>query len=253
MNNSWSIQLLNANGTTNGNPQTLASLGIDSATFDLNSMSADVLTLTAGGRAFDAASLWPYGQLLALINPIGNRFFVGRVEPWTRDAIGGGAAAQSQSARIVNPWWYLEHLIYQQTYYLATIAPAQDGVFASGYTKYTTPRVILYFLFVPGQAAPAANAPPQAAGFYQVTTGKQIADAVNWAIGQGAPMQLGKTDPATIPFSSFQKGITCAEVIKHAFRFEPDFVVHWDYTTLPWPTVHFLKMQSLIPITIALP
>jgi hypothetical protein len=59
-------------------------------------------------------------------------------------------------------------------------------------------------------------------------------------------------DPATTPFSSFQKGITCAEVIKHAFRFEPDFKVYWDYSTLPFPTVHCYKQQSFVPVTIDL-
>jgi hypothetical protein len=239
--NSWTIQLLNLDGSNNGTPVTLASLGIESAVCDENNMAADVLTLTAGGLAIDAATLWPYGQLLALINPSGMRKFFGRVEPWSRE---GTADAQNHIGRIANPWWYLENKIYQQRYNIPIIN-SQDNV--TGYNVYTTPRVILYTLY---NGAPVDGNP--ATGFYQATTGLQIQDAINWAIEQGAPIQLGEMDPTATPFSSFQKGITCAEVIKHAFRFEPDFKVYWDYSTLPFPTLHCYKQQSFVPLTIDL-
>jgi len=75
---------------------------------------------------------------------------------------------------------------------------------------------------------------------------------VNWVIAAGAPMKLGTMDPDALPFSSYKKGITCAEVIKLMFRIEPDFVVDWDYSTLPLPTIHFRKTKSLTPILINL-
>lgn len=241
--NIWSVQPLKPDGTADGAAKTLAQLGIESATFDLNNLAADVLTFTVGGRAFDAAALWPYGTLLALLKPDGSRFFVGRVEPWTRE---GRPDAQNHLGRLVNPWWYLEHKIYEQTYQQTqfTSVPAVGSPLPPTVTNtYTTPRVVLNILF---------DGTPGGRGFYNATTGQQIADAVNWAIAAGAPIKLGTVDPATLPFSNFQKGIFCADVIKLMFRLEPDFVVDWDYSTLPFPTLHFRKMASLTPLLVDL-
>jgi hypothetical protein len=72
--------------------------------------------------------------------------------------------------------------------------------------------------------------------FIPATTGQQIADAVNWAIVQGAPIQLGTVDHRDVALQrGFQKGITCADVIKSMFRKEPDFVMDWDSPTMPFP------------------
>lgn len=234
--NTWKIQPLNANGTNNGAAVSLAALGIESATFDLNQLAGDMLSFTAGGKLIDAATLWPYGTLLALIQPNGQRYFVGRVEPWDRE---GRPDSQNHTGRLVNPWWYLEKLIYEQTYKLANFSGGNNQTIT--YSTYTTSRVVLNVLF---------NAGTQA--FVNANTGAQITDALNWAIGKGAPITIGQMDPATLPFSRFEKGITCADVIKHMFRFEPDFIMDWDYTTLPFATVHFRKMASLTPLTIDL-
>lgn len=228
--------MLNADGSLSGNPATLASLGIESATVEENNMAADVLTLKVGGKAIDAATLWPYGQLLALVNPSGARAFFGRVTPWSRE---GSASAQDHIGRIENPWWYLENKIYQQTYNIPIFNTDEE---ITGYNTYTTPRVILYVLWLAQEAG----------GFYAATTGQQIQDVLNWAIAEGAPISIGQMDPAATPSSSFQKGILCADVIKHAFRFEPDFNVVWDYTTTPFPTMHVLKQASLTALTIDL-
>ena len=48
----------------------LAALGIESATYDLNNLAADTLTFTVGGAALDAATLWPYGTLLAVLKTL---------------------------------------------------------------------------------------------------------------------------------------------------------------------------------------
>ena len=234
--NTWKIQPLNANGTNNGPAQTLAALGIESATFDYHNLSADTLTFTVGGAEIDAATLWPYGTLLALIHPNGKRFFVGRVEPWTRD---GQPGQQNHTGRLVNPWWYLEKLNYEQTYVVG-------GVDAEGNklnpTVYTTPRCVLFILYNGNGYL----------GFYSATTGQQIADVLTWAIGKGAPIAIGQMDPATKPFSRYEQGPLCADVIKLCFRMEPDFVMDWDYTTLPFPTVHFRKAASMTPLEIDL-
>lgn len=233
--NTWSVQPLNADGSNDGPARTLADLGIESANYDLNNLAADTLAFTVGGKEVDAAALWPYGTLLAVLKPDNTRFFVGRVEPWTRDGRNDG---QNHLGRLVNPWWYLERKVYEQTYRIVDQMNTDPTKIT--YTTITTPRVVLNVLF------------DGTTGFYAATTGQQIADAVNWAISQGAPIRLGTVDPATKPFSDFQKGIFVADVIKLQFRKEPDFVMDWDYTTLPFPTVHFRKPASLAPVTIDL-
>ncbi len=237
--NEWSVQVLNADGSVAGSAGTLASLGIEDFSVDENNLAADVGAFTVGGRDIDAATLWPYGTLLAVLRPDGTRAFVGRVEPWTRD---GRPDAQNHLGRLVNPWWYLEHKIYEQTYTLTKFVdlPVVGGPNPTTTVTYTTPRVVLNVLYDP------------VSGFYAATNGQQIADAVNWAIGLGAPITLGTVDPATKPFSEMQKGIRCSDVLVNCFRKEPDFVIDWDYTTLPFPTVHFRKTPSLIPLTIDL-
>ena len=236
LDNTWLIQPLHADGTNNGAAKSHAALGIESANYDFNQLAADIYTFTVGGRPFNAATLWPYGTLLALIHPNGKRFFVGRVEPWNRE---GRPDSQNHLGRLVNPWWYLVQLMYEQSYRLANLNGGNDAPIT--YSTYTTSRVVLNVLF---EAATQR--------FANANTGAQIRDALNWAIGKGAPITIGQLDPATLPFSRFEKGITCADVIKYMFRFEPDFVMDWDYTTLPFPTVHFRKVPSLTPITIDL-
>jgi hypothetical protein len=234
------IQLLNPDGSNNGAPASAASFGIEDIEFDLNNLAADTWTFTLGGRALDAAQLWPYGQLMAIQDAAGNRVAFGRIEPWTRE---GTPDAQNHLGRLVNPWWYFTKLIYQQRYSVASGNYPNVGQTQNlTYQVFTTPRVVLNILY---------NG--HGAGFYSATTGQQIADAIQWAIAAGAPVKLGVCDPTTQPFSDFQKGIFVADVIKLMFRKEPDFVVDWDYTSKPFPTVHFRKWGvSTTPLLIDL-
>ena len=232
------IQLLNADGSSNGSAIETSTLGIEDIEWTLNNLAADVWSFKVGGRDIDAAQLWPYGQLMAIRDISGKRIAFGRIEPWTREGTPDG---QNHIGRLVNPFWYLTKLIYQQRFTYCT------NLFAATpanrvYKTYTTSRVILNILF--------SGANQQ---FYSATTGQQIADSISWAISKGAPINLGAMDPSTQPFSDFHKGICCADVIKLMFRKEPDFVMDWDYTTTPFPTVHFRKTgKSLVPLTIDL-
>jgi len=207
------IQLLNPDGSNHGAPIETSTLGIEDIEFQFNNLAADTWTFTIGGKAIDAAQLWPYGQLMAIQDADGNRVAFGRIEPWTRQ---GAPDAQNHTGRLVNPFWYLTKLIYQQRYSIA-VGPwgnvGQINPPATQYQVFTTPRVVLNILFS-----------GQHQQFYSATTGQQIADAINYAISLGAPIQLGVTDPSTQPFSDFKKGVICSEVISLMFHKEPDFV-----------------------------
>ena len=138
--NSWTVQLVNPDGSLSGNPATLASLGIESAKFTRRNMVAHQLAFTVGGRVIDASTLWPYGQIIALQKPDGTRFFFGRVEPWSREA---KPDSQLHVGIIVNPWWYFSQIIYQQLYN-TPVFNLQAQI--TGYNNLRTPRVVLYVL-----------------------------------------------------------------------------------------------------------
>jgi len=156
------------------------------------------------------------------------------------------SAGQNHLGRLVGPWWYLKQKIYQQRYNFyngPVIIGANPPAPLPPIITLSTPRVILNCLALPTPWT-----------FEWATTGQQIADAINWAISLGAPMKLGVTEPSTQPCTDFQQGITCEEVVKKMFRLEPDFVVDWDYSTLPLPTIHFRKCTgaTMVPVTIDL-
>ena len=46
--------------------------------------------------------------------------------------------------------------------------------------------------------------------------------------------------------------ITCAEALTKQWRWARDMVLWWDYTTTPYPTVHFRKADNLAAVTIDL-
>ena len=233
----WYLQKINPDGSEDGAPVTAQSLGIEDIEFDQGNLAADTWTFTAGGREIDAAELFPYGQLISIQDVNENRVAFGRIEPWTRQ---GTPDAQNHRGRLVNPWWYLTRLTYQQRYSVTTgnypsFPPASTP---PTYEVFTSPRVILNILF-DGKT-----------GWYSATTGQQIADGINWAISKGAPIQLGTVDPSTQPFSDFKKGIMVSDVIIAQWHKEPDFIVDWDYSTKPFPTIHFRK--QLTPLIIDL-
>lgn len=213
----------------NGQTKTLAAWGISDCAFEQNDFAAETVTFLVAGRQIDASDLFAYGSTVEIFYPNGTRWFYGRVEPWSRD---GSGPEEKHVGRLVNPWFYFKQ-IYKQTFRVAngfTLA----GV-ATGYTNYSTPRVILNI--GPGSLANGGNV------LERWSTGQQLADVVNYAKSLGFPMQLGKVAPWSTPYSSPQNGITMEDVIRRQFEKEPDFTCVWDYTTTP-PTIHFLKAST---------
>lgn len=220
-----------------GTEKSLADWGISDCDFDWNNLAADVVTLKADGRDLDAADLFAYGSTIIIRQNRsgsgttwsgGSIFFYGRVEPWNRE---GAMDEENHFGRLVNPWWYLERLIYQWS--IQVFAGWSGGVPGGTptFNTVTTPRVVL-------------NLELSGGIFNSITVGQQIANVLQYAIDQGAPIQIGNIACWATGPSEFVKNITCAEVIQRMFRTESDFVIHWDYTTTP-PTIHFLKAGTV--------
>jgi hypothetical protein len=207
----------------NGVEKPLADWGIEDLEFEWENMAPHYVTFTVGGVPIDATTIFPYAATVEIFqnrniaNGVfsgGARWFYGRVEPWESRGTG---SSEDQIGRLANPWWYLEHQIFKMSYT------------APGGTIYTTSRVVLGVQLINNTQ------------FAFCSTGQQIINALNWAIAAGAPIQIGNVAPWAMPPTDFQKNITCAEVIQKMWRIESDFVVVWDYSTMPYPTIHFLK------------
>ncbi len=208
----------------NGVEKSLADWGLDDLHFDWYNLAPDHVAFMLGGRPVDAASLFPFGAAVEIwqgrsaIGVGGKRWFCGRVDPWEMAGGGRDKPYENQMGHLVGPWWWLENLLYQMTYI------SNAGIL------YSTPRAVLNVAY-----------DPVTTHWKWLTTGQQIAAALQWAIGQGAPIQIGNIAPWASPASNYKQGIYCSEVIQQMWRVESDFVGVWDYSTLPYPTIHFLK------------
>lgn len=215
----------------NGVEKSLADWGIDDIEFEWQNMLTRYVTFICAGLAVDANTIFPYGATVEIwqdrtsIGVDGKRWFYGRVEPW--DLVGSGRA-EDQHGRLVGIEWYLQNKIYKQNYRLFGGWTVDDKPIYI--TPPPTPRVILNVL-----------QDPPTGGYKWASTGEQIIDALQWAISQGAPIQIGNIAPWARPASDFQKGIKCDEVIHKMWRVESDFVFYVDDSTMPYPTVHCLK------------
>ena len=214
MSASWTIEY-------GGDYVSFASLGLGNLTRTLTTLGPDMVTFTAPGADFDGDALFAYGATVR-IKKDGVQWFYGRVVSLPRQ---GGATEEQIIYQLAGPWWYLDKCVYQQSW----------KVYDGGLIDANKSRAILN----------------QNASGNRITSGAQIQDAVNWAIGKGAPIQLGTVDPdINLPFDE-QTDISCAEVILKMLRWSPDVVTWFDYSTST-PTFHARKRSNLTAVSLAI-
>lgn len=210
-----SLWTLSSSGLT----QSLADWGCTHAAIAFSSQRPDTLTLVMGQQFTDAA-LFPYKALVTLQKD-GAPWFYGNVATVPRS---GAPQSESVTYEIKNPWWYLERLDYQQLW----------KIYAMGSViSYYKTRAIL------------GLAPD---GITRMSNGAVIRDVLSYAISQGAPLAIGAIDPATqFPWDEVVDR-KCAEVIRMMLRWSPDVVPQWDYSTAPYPTVHFCQRDNMAAV-----
>ena len=200
--------------------RTLASWGFQSAQLHRQSLAADTLNLSRPIAAFDAADEIDFGQLVTLSDPAGRTRFVGR-----RVLVPGRAsgAEESKNYTFAGPWYWLERLIYHQSWQQLLV----NGTLV--------PRQTSHLLLNLGG----------------LSVGDQIRAVAQYAIDQGAAFQLGVTDVPIVPFVTEITDQTCAQIIIDQLRWAPDAVAWFDYTTNP-PTFHCRQKANLTAVMLRL-
>jgi hypothetical protein len=231
----------------NGVEKSLADWGLMQLKRALVSQGQDALTFKADGSPADGAALFaPYGPWITLWRDRaqnsdgsfsgGTSWFQGVITQVPR---AGAPDAESMLYKAAGPWWFLEHIVFQQPYqniFLGYATPG-DPATAPLYGQANSSHLFL-------------NQGLSGSAFLKVTTGQQIVEALNWALkpftdaGATPPFQIGSVTPAVdVPIDEV-RDITCAEVIHKMLRWSPDAVTWFDYTTIP-PTFNCKRRAEL--------
>jgi hypothetical protein len=200
--------------------RTLAVWGFQNGQLHRQSLAADTLNFSRSIAAFDAADEIDFGQLVTLTDPTGRTRFVGRRVLVPARAAG---AEESKSYSFAGPWYWLERLIYHQSWQQLLISGA------------LIPRQTSHLLLNLGG----------------LSVGAQITAVAQYAIEQAAPFQLGTIDIPIVPYVTEITDQTCAQIIIDQLRWAPDAVAWFDYTTNP-PTFHCRQKTNLAAVTLRL-
>jgi hypothetical protein len=199
----------------------ISNLVRNSVSFAVSTVSFDV------SGDLDADDVFTYGGEV-IIYRNGVQWFVGRVDQTPRTATG---RYEGRGYILVDPWWYLENLVYQIPHkYLTNPLDPSEGLTERLYSD-----IIL-------------NISPVGA---LVTTKAQIQAVLQYAINEAAaPFNVGAiTLPDLYPPVSQISARMCAEVIENQRRFTPDAVSWFDHSTSP-PTLHIKQRSALTRVAV---
>ncbi|MDR1906823.1 MAG: hypothetical protein LBQ03_01205 [Puniceicoccales bacterium] len=206
-----------------GEEKTLAKWGICDMVRKLKNQSVDSVTFRIPGNTIDEPLTFGPKKIIQIFYGE-SLWFTGVV---TKTPIYGSAAEEFHEYALSGPWWYLDNMIYQQTW-KEPIDPSDDGS-ALGDVKKS--HLIL------GQ-----NSDGEA-----ITIGEQLRDVVDYvnaALGQDVIALSEDMDlPVYIPFDEC-KDLSCAEVIRRLLRWIPDTVTFFDYTQTV-PVLHITRRGQL--------
>jgi hypothetical protein len=195
----------------------------------------------------------------------GTIFFQGLI---TEIGASGDGGSQSTNYTLSGPWWYLTNKVYKQVWkaWFSAVHAANGSTNPTPTGTQGVDWVIdndNYFILIKtshlvlNQRIPD----PTVTLYNKSSTGQQIRDAIQFAIDEGAPIQIGDEFPDPnwtidqaiasntgcpnfdVPLSVEQE-VVCSDVIKKMLRWSPDAPIWFDYTTVP-PTVHCLQRPFL--------
>jgi len=204
MTSTWT--LTDANGVN----QSMADWGLCGLTRELINQGTDVVTFRAEEAASDAEPIFAQGSTVQLFRN-GTPWFYGRVIQ-----VPGRASAQGEDQlyRLAGPWWYLENMVFQQTW--LTTNGTTTTLIATNKS-----RLIL------GQNVDGSK----------LNTGAAIGQVLAYATARAVPITVGAITPDAIAPYAEALDQSCAEVIRNFLRWTPDATAVFDYTTTPYPTL----------------
>jgi hypothetical protein len=213
----WTI--LDANGVE----KAVGDWGLCDLTRERINQVPDGVTFRAENAASDADPIFAHGSTIRIFQN-GTPWFYGRVVLVPGRAT---AKAEEQFYRVAGPWWYLENLVFQQTWQMT------NGTDVSLIATNKS-RLIL----------------SQAQDGTKLATGAAIAEVLAYATARGVPITVGEITPnAEAPYAEALDR-SCAEVIRNFLRWTPDAMAAFDYTTTPYPTLSILRRADAGTVTL---
>jgi hypothetical protein len=208
----------------NGVEKAAADWGLCEVTRERINQEPDVVTFRAAATPSDADPIFAIGSTVTFLQN-GTPWFCGRVVQ-----VPGRAAAkmEDQLYRVAGPWWYLDNLVFQQTWQTtngttATLIPTNRS------------RLIL----------------SQKSDGTKLATGAAILEVLAYATARGVPIAVGTITPAAIAPYAEALDESCGEVIRKFLRWTPDAMAAFDYSTTPYPTLSIHRRADAA--TVALP
>lgn len=150
-------------------------------------------------RACDAGEIFSYNQAVTITRD-GSPFFKGRVRRIPKFCPAG--AAESQSYQIEDGFADLETTTYQERWNIRGV------------------QVYLPMVYLGVDDAGT-----------RIHLGQQIAEAITYAASVGVPLAAGSTPSGMLLWPSEASGQSCAQVIRDALRYHPDWLPWVDHTT----------------------
>lgn len=217
MSTAWTI--IDANSVE----KSVADWGLCEVTRERINQMPDLVTFRAEGTPSDADPIFAYGSTIRLLQN-GTPWFYGRVVQVPGRA---SAKAEDQFYRVAGPWWYLENLVFQQTWQTTngtttTLIPTNKS------------RLIL----------------SQSQDGTKLATGAAILEVLAYATARGVPITVGTITPNAIAPYAEVLDRSCAEVIRNFLRWTPDAMATFDYTTTPYPTLSIHLRADAATVTL---
>jgi hypothetical protein len=238
----WTIENV---GVSGGSEKTIAAWGVDDVTAVFVSQAEDTVTLSANGRKMDAAYLFPYKSTVTIRRDRvkatdgsfsgGSVYFTGLV---AHPHVGASGRREFQMCSLVGPWWYLNERGFEQEY-------REVVSITSGVPTYRSPNPTRSRVFLNLQLGTYGQLTVE-----KLTTGEQLTEILNWVLkpfvdtSTTPPFQIGTIGLAVDAPVDEVKNITCAEAARKMFRWSPDCVTWFDYSTTP-PTFHVQRRAAL--------
>jgi hypothetical protein len=214
----------------NGAEKTLAAWGVRNIKRALVSQDIDTVTFDQPHATALSDPLFAEGGIVEIFRDDGagkKRWFYGRAEDAAPFKSGRSAGL---SYTISGPWWWLANMGFRQSWKVR-----RNGVLVDQFSSYCMLGT-------------------RADGFgTQQSIADQIAEAVNYAISQNAPLAFDAAGlPTIFPPVCDVWNASVAEVIRKMIDWTPDIVCWFDYSTDPLPTLKMRRRADQQAVTLGL-